>query len=86
MKNFYQKRGGVSKQDRLLPKPEDAAVSLDGLVKTGCCPNAFSLGSETFFDKSKAYSRRCQNSPFGLKQLTSLVFRFAKIYEQKTFQ
>jgi hypothetical protein len=28
MKNFYQKRGGVSKQDRLLPKPEDAALSL----------------------------------------------------------
>jgi hypothetical protein len=28
MKNLYQKRGGVSKQDRLLPKPEDAAASL----------------------------------------------------------
>jgi hypothetical protein len=28
MKNSYQKTGGVSKQDRLLPKPEDAAVSL----------------------------------------------------------
>jgi hypothetical protein len=28
MKNFYQKRGKVSKQDRLLPKPEDAALSL----------------------------------------------------------
>jgi hypothetical protein len=39
--------------------------------------------SETFFDKSKACFRRCQNSPFGLKQLTSLVLRFAKIYEQK---
>jgi len=35
-------------------------------------------GSKTFFDKSKAPSRRCQNSPLGLKQLTSLIFRFAK--------
>jgi hypothetical protein len=34
MKNFYQKRGGVSKQDRLLPKPEDAALNLDGLVRS----------------------------------------------------
>jgi hypothetical protein len=34
MKNFYQKSGGVSKQDRLLPKPEDAALSLGGLVKS----------------------------------------------------
>ena len=35
--------------------------------------------SKTFFDKSKAPSRRCQNSPSGLKQLTSLIFHFAKI-------
>jgi len=28
MKNFYQKRRKVSKQDGLLPKPEDAALSL----------------------------------------------------------
>jgi len=46
--------------------------------KTGCCRNPFSL-------KSKAPSRRCQNSPFGLKQLTSLIFHFAKICLQKTF-
>jgi hypothetical protein len=49
-------------------------------------PKSFFAGSETFFDKSKARSRRFQNSPFGLKQLESLFFHFAKIYEQKTFQ
>jgi len=38
-------------------------------------------GSETFFNKSKARSRRFQNSPFGLKQLESNFFHFAKIYE-----
>jgi hypothetical protein len=49
-------------------------------------PKSFFAGSETFFDKSKARSRRFQNSPFGLKQLESPFFHFAKIYEQKTFQ
>jgi hypothetical protein len=53
---------------------------------TGCCPIHFFAGSETFFDKSKARSRQFQNSPFGLKQLESLFFHFAKIYKQKTFQ
>ena len=52
----------------------------------GLLPKSFFAGSETFFDKSKARSRRFQNSPFGLKQLESLFFHFAKIYEQKTFQ
>jgi hypothetical protein len=52
----------------------------------GLLPKSFFAGSETFFDKSKARSRRFQNSPFGLKQLQSLFFHFAKIYEQKTFQ
>jgi len=33
--------------------------------------------SQTFFDKSKACSRRFQNSPSGLKQLEALLFRFA---------
>jgi len=47
---------------------------------------SFFAGPETFFDKSKARSRRFQNSPFGLKQLESLFFHFAKIYVQKTFQ
>jgi hypothetical protein len=46
-------------------------------------PKLFFAGSETFFDKSKARSRRFQNSPFGLKQLVSLFFLFAKIYEKK---
>jgi hypothetical protein len=50
---------------------------IDGLL-----PKSFFAGSETFFDKSKARSRRFQNSPFGLKQLESLFFHFAKIYEK----
>jgi hypothetical protein len=52
----------------------------------GLLPKSFFAGSETFFDKSKARFRRFQNSPFGLKQLESLPFHFAKIYKQKTFQ
>jgi hypothetical protein len=52
----------------------------------GLLPKSFFTGSETFFDKPKARSRRFQNSPFGLKQLESLFFNLAKIYEQKTFQ
>jgi hypothetical protein len=52
----------------------------------GLLLKSFFAGSETFFDKSKARSRRFQNSPFGLNQLESLFFHFAKIYEQKTFQ
>jgi hypothetical protein len=52
----------------------------------GLLPKSFFTGSETFFDTSKARSRRFQNSPFGLKQLESLIFHFAKIYEKKTFQ
>jgi hypothetical protein len=55
-------------------------------ILNGLLPKSFFAGSETFFDKSKARSRRFQNSPFGLKQLKSLFFHFAKIYEQKTFQ
>jgi len=42
-------------------------------------PQSLFAGSETFFDASKARSRRCQNPPFGLKQLASLFFHFAKI-------
>jgi hypothetical protein len=52
----------------------------------GLLPKLFFADSETYFDKSKARSRGFQNSPFGLKQLESLFFHFAKIYEQKTFQ
>jgi len=33
---------------------------------------------EKVVDKSKARSGRCQNSPLGLKQLTSLIFQFAE--------
>jgi lipid-A-disaccharide synthase-like uncharacterized protein len=56
-------------------------------VFTGCCPNAFSLSSAPIFDTSKACSRRCQNSPFGLKSAAGgLIFRFAKMYWQKTAQ
>jgi hypothetical protein len=39
-------------------------------------PKSFFAGSETFFDKSKARSRRFQNSPLGLKQLEPLFFHF----------
>jgi len=49
----------------------------------GLLYKSFFASSENFFDKYKARSRRFQNSPFGLKQLDSLFFRFAKIYEQK---
>jgi hypothetical protein len=49
-------------------------------------PKSFFAGSETFVDKFKARYKQSQNSPFGLKHLESPVFRFAKIYEQKTFQ
>jgi hypothetical protein len=46
----------------------------------GVLPKSLFALSKTFFDKSKARSRRFRNSPFGLKQLKSLIFRFAKIY------
>jgi hypothetical protein len=61
-------------------------IVLVGSKLNGLLPKSFFAGSETFFDKSKAPSRRFQNSPFGLKQLESHFFHFAKIYEQKTFQ
>jgi len=47
----------------------------------GLLPKSLFAGSETFFNKSKARCMRFQNSPFGLKQLESLFFHFAKIYE-----
>jgi len=52
----------------------------------GVLTKSFFAGSETLFDKSKARSRQFQNSPFGLEQLESPFFHFAKIYEQKMFQ
>jgi hypothetical protein len=55
-------------------------------IRNGLLPKSFFAGSETFFDKSKARSRRFQNSPFRLKQLETLFFHFAKIYKQKPFQ
>jgi hypothetical protein len=61
-------------------------IVLVGSKLNGLLPKLFFAGSETFFDKSKARSRRFQNSPFGLKLLESLFFHFSKIYEQKTFQ
>jgi hypothetical protein len=51
-----------------------------GLNMNRLLPKSLFALSKTFFDKSKARSRRFQNSPFGLKQLKSLIFRFAKIY------
>ncbi|RLC12662.1 MAG: hypothetical protein DRH43_01020 [Deltaproteobacteria bacterium] len=52
-------------------------------VSDGLFPKSLFAWSKTFFDKSKACYRRCQNSPSGLKQLTSRIFRFAKICQQK---
>jgi hypothetical protein len=56
------------------------------LLLNGLLPESFFAGAETFFDTSKARSRRFQNSPSGLKQLESLFFHFAKNYEEKMFQ
>jgi hypothetical protein len=50
----------------------------------GLLPKSLFALSKAFFDKSKACSRCFQNSPFGLKQLKALIFRFAKIYLQKS--
>jgi hypothetical protein len=58
-----------------------------GLFLTGCCPNRFSLVLRRFLtnlglapgDSKTLRLRR-------IKQLESLVFRFAKIHEQKTPQ
>ena len=41
-------------------------------------PKSLFAWSKTFIDKSKAPTRQCQNSPLGLRQLTSLIFHFAK--------
>ncbi len=43
-------------------------------------PKSLFSWSKTFFDpaKDRRDSRRCQNSPLALKQLTSLIFHFAK--------
>jgi hypothetical protein len=72
----------VACPDKTIQNPAvDQKSQMNGLL-----PKSLFACSETFFDKSKACSRRCQNSPFALKQLTSLVLRFAKIYEQKTSQ
>jgi hypothetical protein len=38
------------------------------LVLDGLLPKSLFAWSKTFFDKSKARSRRFENSPFGLKQ------------------
>jgi hypothetical protein len=54
-------------------------------VGSGFLPKSLFAWSKTFFDKSKARSRRFENSPFGLKQFKSLIFSFAKIYSQKAF-
>ena len=48
-------------------------------------PKSLFTRSKTFFDKSKARSRRCQSSPLGLKQLTLFILHFAKISWEKRF-
>jgi hypothetical protein len=63
-------------------RPESSRYLMVALYTlfNGLLPKSFFAGSKTFFDKSKARSRRFQNSPFGLKQLESLFFHFAKIF------
>jgi hypothetical protein len=61
-------------------------LSANSSSYNGLLPESLFACSETFLDKSRACSRRFQNSPSRLNQLESLVFRFAKIYEQKTPQ
>ena len=47
----------------------------------GGLPKSLFAWAKTFFDKSRARFRRCQNSPpRRIKQLIPLVFHFAKIY------
>jgi hypothetical protein len=58
--------------------PESIEKPLVLLVLFRLLPKSLFSWSKTFFDKSKARSRRCQNSPLGFKQLTSLIFHFAK--------
>jgi len=60
-----------------------AIIQVSGV--SGLLPKSLFAWSKTFFDKTKARYRRCQNSLFGLKQLTSMIFRFAKICQRKTF-
>jgi hypothetical protein len=52
------------------------------LIFEGLLPKVLFACSETFSDQSKACSRRCQNSPWVLNHLISLVFRFAKVDEK----
>jgi hypothetical protein len=57
------------------PRMQRGGSGLDGLS-----PKSLFALSKTFFDKSKALSRRFENSPSGLRQFKSLIFCFAKIY------
>jgi len=47
-------------------------------VSTGCYPRIPFRFSQRFFDRSRARFRRFPNSPFGLKQLEPLLFRFGQ--------
>ncbi len=70
-----------------LTAPQNLIAKLFGQQPVNrLLPKSLFACSETFLDKSKACSRQCQNSPFGLKQLALLFLRFAKTYEQETFQ
>jgi hypothetical protein len=69
-----------------MKRAHGASGGVGGSHLNGLLPKSFFACSETFFDKPKACSGRYQNSPFGLKQLISPILRFAKVYEQKTFQ
>jgi len=56
-----------------------------GHILTGCCRNPFSLGLKRLLINLGLAPGDVKTRPLGFKQLTSLIFRFAKIYYQKRF-
>jgi hypothetical protein len=90
LEEFHQltKQIRGSEQHLIVPlsslDPERCQKERGGLLLTKLSrvyrllPKSLFSSSKTFIEKSKARSRRCQNSPLGLKQLTSLIFHFAK--------
>ena len=71
--------------DKSLRLPREMPAQLNPYL-TGCCPNHFSLALKHFLINLSLVPGDLKNSPFGLKQLESHFFHFAKIYKQKTFQ
>ena len=60
-------------------------VKPQSLTFNGLLPKSLFALAKALFDKCRARSRRCQNSPpRRIRQLTSLIFHFANICWQKT--